>query len=100
VHDDVAVVEQHPRATLSTFLCARPGIGLLAELLLDRVDDRANLPGVSPARDDEVIGDRDDVTDIEDDDVVALLVVGGCRRDECAMRGVRGVSSASSGMEV
>jgi hypothetical protein len=100
VHDDVAVVEQHPRATLSTFLCARPGIGLLAELLLDRVDDRANLPGVSPARDDEVIGDRDDVTDIEDDDVVTLLVVGGCRRDECAMRGVRGVSSASRGMEV
>jgi hypothetical protein len=68
--------------------------------LLDRFDDRADLTGVPCARDDEVVGDRDDVADFEDDDVVALLVVGGGGGNECPLRSVRGGSSGSSGMEV
>jgi hypothetical protein len=100
VHDDVAVVEQDPRSTFATLLGARARTVLLAELLLDGVDDRADLAGVPGARDDEVVGDRDDVTDVEDDDVVALLVAGGCRGDQCALRCVRGVSSGSFDTEI
>jgi hypothetical protein len=68
--------------------------------LLHRVDDRADLAGVPGARDDEVVGDRDDVADIEDDDVVALLVAGCGGGDQCPVGSVRGDSSGSSGMEV
>ena len=100
VHDDVAVVEQHPRAAFAPFLGARSRVGLLAQRLLDRFDDRADLTGIACTGDDEVVGDRDDVADFEDDDVVALLVVGGGGGNECPLRSVRGGSSGSSGMEV
>ena len=55
---------------------------------LDLVDDRAHLAGVRRADDHEHLGDRDDVADVEDDDVVALLVGGRVRGDPGSAVGV------------
>jgi hypothetical protein len=60
---------------LEPFDRARLRLGLLGELLLDLFDDRADLARVRCAGDDEALDDADDVSDVEDDDFVALLVV-------------------------
>src|SRR5262249_61449646 len=78
VHDDVAEVEEHPGRVVEPFDTGRRRGQLVVHRLLDLVDDRADLPDVRAARDHERVGDREDVTDIDGDDVAALL--GGRRR--------------------
>jgi hypothetical protein len=88
---------------LTAFLGAGPGTVPLAELVFDGLDDRADLAGVPATRDHEVVGDRDDVADVEDDDVVAQLVGGRGGGDQGSLRGVRGKLlgiKRLSGMEV
>jgi hypothetical protein len=53
----------------------------LTELVFDLFDNRPHLARVRSARDNEGLDDTDDVSDIEDDDVVGLLVVRGLGRD-------------------
>ena len=92
VHDDVAVVDEHPGRVGQAFGGARFHVGALAHLLLDLVDDRAHLTGVRRAGHDEVLDDAHDGSDFEDEDVVALLVVRRVRGDACFRSCVRGCS--------
>jgi hypothetical protein len=73
--DEIAVVHEHPRRVVQPLDRARLRVGLLGELLLDLFDDRANQARVRRTRNDEALDDADDVSDVEDDDVFALLVV-------------------------
>ena len=51
VDDDLQVVEQHPAALAGPFAAYRLGVEVDAELLLDRVHDRADLAVVGGGRD-------------------------------------------------
>ena len=86
VHDEVAVIEQDPRRVIQPLDGPRLDLGLLPQLLLDLVHDGADLPGVRRTGDDEGVDDADDVSDVEDDGVFALLVV----RSACGKPGFRG----------
>jgi hypothetical protein len=81
VDDEVAVVHEHPRRIVQPFDRARLRCRLLGELLLDLFDDRAHEARVRRAGDDEALDDADDVSDVEDDDLFALLVVRRIRSD-------------------
>lgn len=74
--DEVAVVEQDPatlRASLST-----DGLALLRrERLLDLLGDRPDLSLARGRADQEVVGDGQEVADVDDGDVLGLLV-GRC----------------------
>ena len=78
VHDDVAVVEQHP-AAVALALAADRLVPLQAQRLLDRVDDGLDLALVVAGGDDEDVGDGQPVADVDQDDVGGELVGGGLR---------------------
>ena len=73
VHDEVAVVEQHPAQIVEPLGPQRLRSARRRDLAFDLLGDRAHLAGVRSARDDEVIGDREDVTDREHDGIDRLL---------------------------
>src|SRR6478735_8939814 len=75
VHDDVAVVDEHPAAVALALAPDRLGVDL-AELVLDLVDDRLHLPLVGRGGEQERVGDRQLLRDIEGDDLLGELVRG------------------------
>ena len=75
VHDDVDVVEQHPAALALALAAHRLG-AQPAQSLLDRVDDRADLPVVGRRAEHEDVGDDELVAHVEGEDVVGELVGG------------------------
>ncbi len=54
----------------------------LAQLVLDLVGDGADLDVGVAGRDDEVVGDDEQLGDVDRDDVVRLLVAGGLGCDD------------------
>ena len=75
VNDDLDEVQEDPTAFALPF----PADGLeiaLGEDLLHLVRDRPNLPVGRARRDHEIVGDHDQVADLEDDDVGGLLLTG------------------------
>src|SRR4029453_703153 len=71
-----------------------------AQLLLDRVDDRTDLPVVGGRRDQERVGDRQLLGDVERDHVLGLLVVGGLRGRGQQLDGPLGCSHLFLNVEV
>src|SRR5918995_3973192 len=59
VHDDVAVVDQHPLVLADALASERRAPGLLPGLDLDLVDQRPHEPAVRRADDNEVFGDAE-----------------------------------------
>ena len=80
VHDDVAVVDQHPAAVALALAADRLGADL-AQLVLDLVDDRLHLAVVARRGEQERVGDRELVADVEGHDVLGQLVGGRARGD-------------------
>jgi hypothetical protein len=72
VHHDVAVVDQHPAAVALALAADRLGADL-AQLVLDLVDDRLDLAVVGGRGEQEGVGDRELLADVEGDDLVASL---------------------------
>ena len=80
--DDVAEVQQHPPSLGLAFATDRLDAAALAQLVLDLIGDRADLDVGIAGRDDEVVGDHEQIGDVDRDDVVCLLIAGGlCRND-------------------
>ena len=81
VHDEIAVVEQHPRRVREA-LRPRGASRRSARRSAARSRRRSTRTSrvFGRARDHEALDDADDVGDVEDEDVLALLVVGraGC----------------------
>src|SRR5689334_6134545 len=73
VHDDLAVVEQHP-ATLAVALATDRLGARIAQLVLDLVHERADLAVVGRGGDQEGVRDGELVTDVEGDDLLGLFV--------------------------
>ena len=82
VHHDLAVVDQHPAAVALALAADRLGADL-AQLVLDLVDDRLDLPVVAAGGEQEGVGDGELLADVEGDEV------GGraCRRPRGRRRG-------------
>ena len=97
VDDDVAVVEQHPLLLADALDAARRTAGRRPDRLLDLVDERAHEPPVGRVEHDEQLGDGEDLADVEDDDVAALLLVGGARGDVATVRASTSRSSSVTG---
>ena len=89
MHDHVAVVEQHPRRRVESLDAAWGRAAVTLHRGFDLLADGAHLSCVRAARDHERLGDPDDVPDIEDEDVLALLVGCGSRRDDGTSMGVQ-----------
>lgn len=81
VHDDVAVVDEHPRRIVETLDRSGFRARLLPQVLLHLVDDGAYEPGVRRAGDDERLDDPQELADVEHLDALALLGRRGVRRD-------------------
>ena len=79
VHDEVSVVEQHPLEVVEPLDTNRARASVALQLFLDGVHDRAHLPRVRTARDDEVVRDRQHRADREDDGIIGLLRRGSLR---------------------
>src|SRR5664280_1895104 len=77
VHDDVREVDQDPSAVALTFAANRLHAEL-AKLVLDAVDDRADLTVVGGGRQNEDVGESKLLTDVNGDDLAGQLVLGGC----------------------
>src|SRR5665647_6153 len=77
VDDDVREVAQHPPAVAFAFPAHRLDAEL-AKLVLDVVDDRADLTVVGSRRQNEDVGERKLLTDVQSDDLAGQLVRGGC----------------------
>jgi hypothetical protein len=73
VYHHVSVVEQHP-ATLTLALTSDRLRADVAQLVLDLVDDRPDLPVVGRRADQERVGDHQLLRHVERDDVVSELV--------------------------
>lgn len=82
VDNDVSEVDQHPRALIGALDSDRRQTGLL-ELELDLLGDRTYLAVVASGADDEVIGDNDEFTNVDSDDVLGLLVRCRLGRQPC-----------------
>src|SRR5680860_1823277 len=87
VDDDVGEVDQHPAAIAFAFPAHRLDAEL-AKLVLDVVDDRADLAVVGSRRQNEDVGERELLADIQSDDLAGQLVLGGCG---CSSGEVNGV---------
>ena len=70
--DEVQVIEEHPPG-LPVALAAVRLHALGTKLLVDLLDDGPHLALVAPRTDHEVVGDPDEGTDVEDDDVAGQL---------------------------
>ncbi len=75
VHDDLAVVDEHPAPVALALAADRLGADL-AELVLDLVDDRLDLAVVGGRGEQEGVGDGELLADVEGDDLLAELVGG------------------------
>ena len=76
VDHDVQVVQQDPAAFPLSLTAHRPGAGL-AQLLLDRVDDRPYLAVIGSRTEQEHVGDDELLTHVVSDDVAGELVGRG-----------------------
>ena len=73
MHDEVAVIHQHPPGVVGALHAVRGGAACRLHALLDLLGDRADEPHVGRAGDDEGVGDPQEVPDVEDDSLLALL---------------------------
>src|SRR5664280_2381175 len=76
VHDDVREVDQDPSSVALAFPADRLHAEL-AEPVLDPVDDRADLTVVGCGRQNEDVGERKLLTDVNRDDLAGQFVLGG-----------------------
>ena len=93
VHDHVAVVQQHPLLFRHAFATQQRTVGLFTNLGCDLVSNGAQLTRVTGAHHHEHFSNSQDVANIKHDDVAALLVIGGARRDGGNYRGIGFVHS-------
>src|SRR5450631_1108779 len=77
MHDEVPEVDQDP-SSVALALAADRLDAEGTELVLDAVDDRADLTVVGGGRQDEDVGERELLTDVDGDDLAGQLVLGGC----------------------
>src|SRR5665811_2182813 len=77
VHYEVPEVDQDPSA-VALALAANRFDAHLTKLVLDAVDDRADLPVVRGGGQYEDVGERELLTDVNGDDLAGQLVLGGC----------------------
>src|SRR5699024_1021692 len=77
VHDDVAVVQQHPAGVALALATQRLAAPLREKGLLDAVHDGGHLPFGFPAADQDHVGADDERGDVEADHLLGELVGGG-----------------------
>jgi hypothetical protein len=75
VDDHIGVVDHDPSG-VGRALDARVQAVLLLNLLVDMIDDRAELPVVVAGADHKKVGNRALCADVEQSDLVGLLVLG------------------------
>src|SRR5512132_2035030 len=73
VDDDVHVVEEHPLPPVLALASDGLDAQTFANTLLDLLDQRADLAVAGTRGDHEVIGDHDQLADVQDHDVARLL---------------------------
>jgi len=76
VHHEVDVIQEDPFAFFVPFDMKRPN-SEFAESFVDAFCDRLIVPGRGAGADDELVGERTDVVQFDDDNVLRLLVEGG-----------------------
>ena len=74
--DEIDVVQQDPFTFLVSFDVERTD-SLFAESFVDAFCDRLIVPAGGAGADDEVVGERADVVEVDDDNILRLLVEGG-----------------------
>jgi hypothetical protein len=73
VHDNVAVVEQHPAGFRCAFAAPRADLFGLAQLPVDRLQDGVDLAVGAGAGDDKIIGEGRDTANVQQQDVLRLF---------------------------
>ena len=76
MHDDVAVVDDDPAGLLAALTPDGTAGGVL-ELPLDLLGERAELTLAASGDEDEVVGDAEEVADVDGAKVATLLLDGG-----------------------
>ena len=82
MHQQVAVVGQHPLGLVVAFQAVGQFARLLLQLNADLVADRLDLFGVGSGANHEVIGERGDARQVQNLDVGGLLGFGGAHGDQ------------------
>jgi hypothetical protein len=90
MHDDVAVVLQHPPAVFKALGADRRALGFQLELLSDFVGDGAGVGAAACGADHEVVGDNRKAADFEQANVGGLFVSAGLEGDARDFEGVDG----------
>ena len=85
MHDDVAVIQKRPASVGGHLAVGGLDGRLLAQLVLDLVDDGVHLAGVGGRGDDEVVGHADKVAHFLHHDIGGLLLIGSLGGDERAL---------------
>jgi hypothetical protein len=75
VDDDIEVIEDDPGGVDGAIRAAGGQLVIFFEVLLDFVDDGAEVRLARAGANDEVIGNAGDFAEVEDDDVFCLFVV-------------------------
>ena len=88
VDDKVAIIHQHPFGILMTFDVRRTFAGI-GEALADLVADGLDLARIAAGADDEVVGKRGNLAQVENGDVGGFFGFGGADRGEPGCGGFR-----------
>lgn len=86
MNHDLAIVEQDPFGFGSPFVSKGFAVRLLLQQLLDSVNKGLNMGAGVPGGYDEYFGDDEQISDFQQDNVLALLVGDGI----CGQTGERG----------
>ncbi len=73
MHDNVAVVEQDPAGLRRAFAAPRADLLGLAQVFVNRLQDGLDLAVGARAGDDKIIGERRDLADVQQQDVLRLF---------------------------
>jgi hypothetical protein len=76
MHDDIAVVEDHPARRRSTFAPQWTSVRSVSDPVHDVVENRVDLALAVAATDNEIIGQQRDLAQVQQDDVAGLLLRG------------------------
>jgi hypothetical protein len=77
VDDEINVIHEDPLGAAPAFDVVGADVEVLGQALLDGVGDGQDLPLRRTVADHEEVGEIAEVSEVEDDDILGLLVPGG-----------------------
>ena len=87
MHNEVPVVEKHPLAVLDT-LPPQRALPRFLELVLDLIDQAAQMRARRTSSDDKQVGDNEEIGDVQDGGIFTLFLDDGRYRFPCGLDGL------------